>query len=246
MDPSGWLYLYSTDVRPNADGTYTVVNAFDDGDNGIYLVDENGNRTGDVIGYTMKPYDFMSTNNETGSFHFNALETGITFSLDDLTVSGSIQQNEHITSSIHYADAQKLLNFGQEVFIDEVRRQSPTTFYGKLEILRSMSANGGPLDFKTSLGVHPYTALRAGSTSSGLPIMTTLRAMGNMIFGANIRNTKPSAMRGDWYYRQVMKKVGVYNQSQNKGMNYNSGFPYFGEHTYSGSYIHYGYFGKFN
>ena len=41
------------------------------------------------------------------------------------------------------------------------------------------------------------------------------------------------------------KRVGAYNQSQNNGNGYNPGFPYFGEHSYSGNYIYYGYYGSF-
>lgn len=35
-----------------------------------------------------------------------------------------------------------------------------------------------------------------------------------------------------------MGKVGEYNQRQNRGNGYNNGYPYFGEHTYSGTFIH--------
>jgi hypothetical protein len=38
----------STEVTDNGDGTYKVVGGkIDDGDNGIYVVDNNGNRTGE-------------------------------------------------------------------------------------------------------------------------------------------------------------------------------------------------------
>jgi hypothetical protein len=38
--------------------------------------------------------------------------------------------------------------------------------------------------------------------------------------------------------------VGVYNQYQNGGNGYNAGYPFFGEHTYSGTGIYSGFFGK--
>lgn len=69
--------------------------------------------------------------------------------------------------------------------------------------------------------------------------------MGNVTFGANMRSTKPLTFGTTWYYKQVIQKVGAYNQRQNKDGGYNSGFPYYGEHTYSGSYIYYGYFGNY-
>ncbi len=69
--------------------------------------------------------------------------------------------------------------------------------------------------------------------------------MGNMTFGANVRSTKLLTFGTTWYYKQVMSEVGAYNPRQNKGGGYNSGFPCYGEHTYSGSYIYSGYFGQF-
>ena len=235
----------STGVKQNKDGSYTVVSAKNDGDNGIYLVDKNGNyniNSSKKIGKTMTPYDFMKTNDSNGSFdgHIN-----ITFKLTDLTVSGKVKLNKYTEASIRNANAQELLDWGQLLYNNEVKRLAPSTFYGKLEILREMSANGAPLDFKKSLGLNPYTAIKAGTSQDKLPIITTLRAMGNMVFGANMKSTKPAFLGTKWYYNQVMQKVGEYNQRQNNGNGYNSGHPFYGEHTYSGSYIYYGYFGKF-
>jgi RHS repeat-associated protein len=246
IDPDGMSTTNpSTDVTENDDGTYTVVGAHNDGDNNIYVVDDKGKRTHETIGTTMRPYDFMSTNNKTGEFKFDKNETGVTFDLSALTVSGTVKVNEFTEASINDADAQELLNWGMQLFNGEVSRQSPATFYGKLEILREMSRNKCPLDFKVSLGRHQYTALKAGSTSDGKPIITTLRAMGNITFGANVKSTKPAWAYEAWYFSKVMEKAGEYNRSQHNGKEYNKGFPYFGEHTYSGSFIYYGYFGRF-
>ena len=233
IDPYGTA-PFSTDVRKNKDGTYTVVNAKNDDDNNIYVVNSKGNRTGEVIGTTMTPFDFMSTDDATGEF------------LNKLTVSGTVHPNKHTTATITNANAQELLNWGKELFRDEVERQSPSTFYGELEILKEMSANGSSFDFKVSLGASKSTALEAGNTSDGKPIITTLRAIGNTTFGANMRSTKQYLLGTPlWYYSTVMKEVGKYNQDHNGGNGYNNGYPYFGEHTYSGSFIFYGYWGKF-
>ncbi|WP_260429788.1 RHS repeat-associated core domain-containing protein [Schleiferia thermophila] len=240
VDPDG--LFESTDVTKNEDGSYTVVGAKDDGDNNIYVRGADGKRTGEVIGTTMQPTDFMLTNDKTGEFKGHA---NVTFRLDKLTVTGTVKPNKYTTATIYNADAQRLLDWGQELFSEEIKRQSPATFYGALQILREMSANGGPLDFKVSLGADKYTAIKAGNTADGKPIITTLRAVGNITFGANMRSTKPFTMGADWYYKQVMPEVGKYNQKANQGTGYNSGFPYYGEHTYSGSYIYYGYFGSF-
>ena len=242
-DPTGCLE--STDVKRNSNGTYTVVNAKNDGDNNIYLVNGKGKRTGEIIGTTLRPYDFMGTDNQNGAFHFNAKETGVTFDISKLTVSGTVK-TENATYSVYNANAQRLLDWGQSLFKSELQLKSPLTFYGELEVLRSLSANNAALDVKVSFGQHPYTAINAGTNSNGTPKITTLRAMGNMIFGANVHSTKPYLLgTPNWYYSKVMGEVGKYNQSQNSGLGYNKGVPYFGEHTYSGSYIYYGYYGKF-
>lgn len=44
------------------------------------------------------------------------------------------------------------------------------------------------------------------------------------------------------FYRATMPIVGGYNQFHNNGNGYNSGYPYYGEHTYSGTGIFEGYF----
>jgi len=97
----------STDVTKNEDGSYTVVGAKNDGDNNIYVVGDDGQRTGEIIGTTMKPYDFMSTDDKTGTFTFNKKVSGITFSLDKLTVTGTVRPNKHTTATIYNADAQR-------------------------------------------------------------------------------------------------------------------------------------------
>lgn len=242
-DPNGCLE--STDVIKKSNGTYQVVNAHNDGDNNIYLVDREGKRTGEIIGTTLRPYDFMGTDNKNGKFHFKANETGIIFDINKLTVSGTVQ-TKNATYSVYNANAQRLLDWGQSLFRSEVQFESPMTFYGELKVLKSLSANNAALDVKVSLGANPYTALKAGTNSNGTPKITTLRAIGNMIFGANVHSTKPFLLgTPTWYYSMVMGEVGKYNQSQNSGLGYNKGFPYFGEHTYSGDYIYYGYYGKF-
>lgn len=166
----------------------------------------------------------MGTDNQNGAFHFNAKETGVTFDISRLTVSGTVK-TENATYSVYNANAQRLLDWGQSLFKSELQLKSPLTFYGELEVLRSLSANNAALDVKVSFGQHPYTAINAGTNSNGTPKITTLRAMGNMIFGANVHSTKPYLLgTPNWYYSKVMGEVGKYNQSQNSGLGYNKGF----------------------
>lgn len=240
----------STDVKENKDGTYTVVNAIKDNDNNIYKVDDKGKRTKQVIGTTLTPIDFMATNEKTGGVFFDPLKTGITFDLKNSTVSGKVKINSDTYVGIQNAGLEDLQKFGQQLFMEKINQAAPGTFYGKLEILREMSANykttntngKGSLDFKASLGLNPYTAIRIGT--EGSTKITTLRAAGNIIFGSNMALTKPYAISANWYYKQVMKKVGDYNQSQNEGTG-SKGYPFYGEHPYSGGFIYYGYFGSF-
>ena len=62
--------------------------------------------------------------------------------------------------------------------------------------------------------------------------LTTIRGLGNEIFGANMAQAASKAANWgidkDAFYHQVMPRVGAYNQSQNKGATgYNSGWPFF-------------------
>ncbi|MGB8190271.1 MAG: RHS repeat-associated core domain-containing protein, partial [Chitinophagaceae bacterium] len=60
IDPDG-NEPTSTNVRKNADGTYTVVGGnLHDKDRGIYIVDANGKRTGEKIGVSATMYSFYN------------------------------------------------------------------------------------------------------------------------------------------------------------------------------------------
>jgi len=234
----------STDVKRNEDGSYTVVGAKNDGDRNIYVVGENGQRTGEVIGTTVTPFDFMSTKDKTGEFYFDPKFGGegpLTFRMDNLTVSGTVNVNENTSATINSADASELASWGSGLFLQEYMKTSGSTPDGLLLLYR-MSQNGGPLDFKESLGLHPYTPITVGKSN----MITTLRGMGNMIFGMNITHTIPMInwLGNENFYSGVMRVVGAYNQSQNNGNGYNAGWPFYGEHTYSGTYIYFGYFGQ--
>ncbi len=240
--------LESTDVKKNEDGSYTVVGAKDDGDNGIYVVGDDGKRTGDKVAYTMRPYDFMSTNDQTGELYFDksfGSDGEMKFSLDKLTITGTIHPNEHTEATIYDADFSRLMTWIQNTFILEVQKQSPATWYGAMSILREMSGNEKPLDVKSSFGIHKYTPILVNASDYDLPKITTLRAVGNAAFGANLAIVCPAILSKSDAYRNVMPKVGEYNQEHNHGNGYNSGFPFYGEHIYSGSYVYYGFFGEF-
>ncbi len=235
------LYI-STDVKKNRDGTYTVVNAHNDGDCNIYVVDNNMRRTGEIIGVTIQPFDFMDTNNRTGEFYFGKNKT---IDLKHLTVSGTIRPIKDLKIPFINADASKLIQSGMTAFSYVQYYKSSGSYVDGLYWLAKLSKNGAPLDIKASLDLDAYTAIKARVTSKGLPVITTLRAVGNMLFGANLRSIKPRGYNESFFYSFIMPLVGSYNQKTNRGNGYNMSSPYYGEHEYSGSYIQYGYYGHF-
>jgi hypothetical protein len=82
-----------------------------------------------------------------------------------------------------------------------------------------------------------------GYGQDNLPIYTTGKALGNILFGMNmgsISNMSLSAKRTVW--ENAMSAVGAYNENNNKAK-IKDRF-YDGENPYSGSFIYYGYWGR--
>jgi hypothetical protein len=108
--------------------------------------------------------------------------------------------------------------------------------------LAIQSQNGGVLDIKASLGMDRYTGMRWDDNT-----VTSLRIAGNILFGINMETARSVLSDKDEFYMAAMNLVGSYNQSQNGGTpsnpGYNSGYPFYGEHTLSGNAIFYGYYG---
>lgn len=94
-----------------------------------------------------------------------------------------------------------------------------------------------------------YSPVKAGKN------ITSLRAASNILFGYNLRKIydkyknnsdfKEKFIDAEGFYRYTMQVIGRYNQYQNNGNGYNRGFPFYGEHTYSGTNIYRGYFHQF-
>lgn len=253
-DPTGMIgersnnYIASTDVVRNKNGSYTVVGAFDDGDTNIYVVnnEKDKKRTGEVIGETMRPCDFCSSNDKTGGFNkFDKKISGVTFNLNNLTVSGTAKDKSGRSAELEDMDAASLLEWIKQYYMNTINGNMPGTPYGWLQVLRELSANDAILDVKASMGLSPYTAIGIGKNAKGKPIITTLRAIGNMGFGANMLHAKPPIVGKNFWYGAIMNQAGQYNQSKNGGNGYNAHYPYFGEHSYSGGYNYFGYFRQF-
>ncbi len=246
IDPDG-RQAKSTGVKDNKDGTYTVVDARNDGDTGVYIVDNKGNydiNSSEKIAETMTPYDFMMTDDTTGKLFFNKNSNGVTFDLNNLGITAKVDGHTIING-----DANALLRFGENIYTNALAQNGINDANNALAFL---SRNKSVLDFKVSLGLDKYTVVQNGNTAKGLPILTSLRAVGNMVFGANMNIAKNFSGRSEMsFYKSIMPVVGSYNQFQNNrqgfydGKIYNAGFPYYGEHTYSGSYIYMGYWKHF-
>lgn len=58
VDPDGRMALDHIDVEENNDGTYTIVGGEANADKNIYVVDSEGNRTGEVVGEMLTEYSF--------------------------------------------------------------------------------------------------------------------------------------------------------------------------------------------
>ena len=60
----------SVEVKAKGDGKYEVVKGLYDGGNTVYIVDDQGNRTGEILGHTLTQYTFY---NQDGSFVENQI-----------------------------------------------------------------------------------------------------------------------------------------------------------------------------
>ncbi|MDY3344210.1 DUF6443 domain-containing protein [Riemerella anatipestifer] len=241
IDPTGMEGI-STDVRRNKDGSYTVMNAHNDRDTNVYVVDDKGKRTGEIVAQTVNPTDFLYTNEETGGFDGPA--RGVTFRLDKLPSGDNL-----------------IDRLGKQ-FRDKWDFGTPIIGLARLA---KLSANGNELDIKADKKLAPqgeysvfsYNGGNYAITEGGTPTITTARAIGNILFGQNMRsiyesNKNPGGMTANDFYNFAMPIVGGYNQFQNNRWKYLSGnarnltgAPFYGEHKYSGTYIYGGYFGNY-
>ena len=101
--------------------------------------------------------------------------------------------------------------------------------------LAKQAANGQPLDIKVDIGAS-NGFLFQGKYVSG-------RALGNHLFGAVLRTTKPWYLNSRAWFSSTMKIVGAYNKSQNE-TTFSTPKPFYGENRISGNYIARGYWGN--
>lgn len=90
FDPDGaWRCVDHIDVERNNDGTYTVVGGEANSDKNVYVVDKQGNQTGEVVGEMLTEYSFhhedgsavvganINLNDQSGQNFFNNEIKGI-------------------------------------------------------------------------------------------------------------------------------------------------------------------------
>ncbi|WP_313090210.1 RHS repeat-associated core domain-containing protein [Chryseobacterium flavum] len=241
-DPTGMIAQQpemhaSIGVTKNKKGEYEIVSAKNDGDFGIYLADANGNydiKKSQRVGTLNNSFDFLFTNDATGKF--------------DGVAKNKNGSNITLSTSMTLGTLIYKYNYNTDNDIEN--------FYLDLMSLAYSSRNGGDLDLKKSLGLNLYAPVKVGNN------ITSLRAASNILFGYNMRKIydkyknnssfKEKFANADDFYRYAMQAVGGYNQFQNNrsgffnGNGYNKGFPFYGEHTYSGTNIYRGYFHQFN
>ncbi len=128
------------------------------------------------------------------------------------------------------------LNFATLLYTNKFNLTGDTL--GDLILLAMTSANKSHRDLKYFLGA--YTTVVVNSESK---IYTTVRTTSNVSFGLNLRKIQSASnLSTRDFYVKYMPFVGRYNQHQNEGNGYNKGYPFFGEHTYSGTGIYNGYY----
>ncbi|WP_260209373.1 hypothetical protein [Apibacter adventoris] len=212
----------STGVIKNKKGTYTVVSAKNDGDTGIYIADKDGNydvNSSEKIGNTLNPWDYINTDESKGTF--SGVKPKTMF------------------------DPNSNLNFYTLIYKNDYKPSGYSEGADLAELALS-SRNGGDRDIKVK-----YDHYKTVVVDAEKKIYTTVRYTFNVSFGKNMRNIYSQYAENyngkprDFYIK-VMPIVGKYNQYKNSGNGYNKGYPFYGEHTYSGSGIYNGFYFKAN
>jgi RHS repeat-associated protein len=136
IDPDGML---STEVEENEDGTYKVVGGdADDGDNGIYVRNEDGGR-GELVGYSATPESFYYSEKDEwkGTIDPND-QSGRNFLNKDI-----LQDNPSLLKYAPNATKNGKYDFKSTNGTDEVVYDDPEDFYRGMPILDKK--NGKPI-----------------------------------------------------------------------------------------------------
>jgi hypothetical protein len=262
----------STHLDPNG----KLIAVYNDGDNSVYKhqtadtkekVDywrkkfNNTSGNGVKVGETQYWYTFMNTDEKTGTLTTPMYGTNIynhlNFTADQMN---NVLQDKVQYSSTVYGSGKLLL----EDLKADFKKVMATKFddiiptgrkglleYKQLEALKGLSGNGDPYDIKVTL-LTP-TAGYLYEVKNGVNIYTTGRAMGNILFGENVRQVYDLApdvgvrLKFTLYefYIVVFTEVGKYNmRGFTPAEKKNFPMEFLGEHPYSGSFNYKGFFGS--
>jgi RHS repeat-associated protein len=254
-----------------------VIAVYNDGDNSIYKhqtaktkeeVDKwrkkfsNNSGNGVKVGETLYWYDFMNTDEKKGTLTNpmvgSAIDNVLCFTKEEYNKAFQEKGNQ---DSYCYGSAKLLLDelkadFGK--IMDKksntwipINGKSDLKAYKQLEALKDLSGNDDPYDIKSTL-LKPNEGYLY-EVRNGVSIYTTGRALGNILFGANVREVyndqasfgvvKAKFTSGEFFDKIWESKVGPYNL-RNHTSEEKKNFPmqFFGEHPYSGSFQYLGYF----
>jgi len=193
---------------------------------------------GKLIGHTLYWYDFMKLNEFTGELdkpmYGENINNPLSFSL---TALQRVFQNDGLINNNSFPSGLALINLLNRDWASTTRWYWAYVY--ALYQLSQISGNGDPYDIKATLldGSKGYVFAYDGNN---LPIFTTGRAIGNILFGKNMG----SAAKLSWnaskaeVWSAAMEAVGPYNERNGARMKDRT---YNGEHPYSGSYIWFGY-----
>jgi RHS repeat-associated protein len=188
---------------------------------------------GKVVGQTIFWHDFMNTNDKANNkFTFPA------YGEEVLNNTLKIESKLGVT----YNNGEELYKACTDMYKDMIKDYDQVISMG---ILALNSANGKQLDIKASLGYSRYTGIYVAE-QEGQKIYTSLRVLGNMIFGANMeiaRLQQPNAQTKMEFWTTYMVYIGLYNMQRND-LKLEYSFPYYGEHYLSGRAIWLGYWGN--
>jgi hypothetical protein len=184
---------------------------------------------GKVVGQTIFWHDFMRTKAKSIT-EFDGPAYGEKVLNNSLNIDGDNYNGTQI------ADA------SINMYKDMIKDYDVTL---ALALLAKYSRNGKVFDLKASLGESSYTGVYM-TTTNNQKVYTSLRVLGNMVFGANMdiaRQQSSEPMSKSEFWKMAMVYVGGYNMKQNK-VEGKISYPYYGEHLLSGRAIWLGYWGS--
>ena len=157
IDPDG---MFSTDVIKNTDGTFKVVAAKADGDKNVYVQNDNGQRTGEVIGKTLTDRSFLDDKGK--------VVAGATINLSDKSGSNFLKNDIIGNKKLTLIGYMKNATGGEKYDFKKTGiSDRPKGVSAEQYMYRSM----------------PVTDVKGLAANSGVPTIATARDIGNVAAG---------------------------------------------------------------